>query len=189
MKTDEIKILLDAFYSGKTSVEEEKQLLHYFESGDIVEELQNDKLLFIELYNSPPIDIPDNLGIKLDDFIDKLELKDRNKQVSHNSKKKVRIILTSIAAFAACIALFFLVTTVYKGTDINVVQHAEESASDELKDTYTNPEDAQKAAYEALMKVSTKLNKGFGELSFAASNYEKNTEKIQKKKSRTRIKK
>ena len=58
MKTSEIKKLVEAFYNGETTIEEEKLLLSYFQGEDIAEELLKERDLFLDLYKSEPIDVP-----------------------------------------------------------------------------------------------------------------------------------
>ena len=52
MKTSEIKKLVEAFYNGETTIEEEKLLLSYFQGEDVAEELLKEKDLFLNLYQS-----------------------------------------------------------------------------------------------------------------------------------------
>ena len=48
MKTSEIKKLVEAFYNGETTIEEEKLLLSYFQGEDVAEELLTASLLLTE---------------------------------------------------------------------------------------------------------------------------------------------
>lgn len=189
MKTNEIKQLLEAFYNGETSVEQEKQLFRYFESVDIAEDLQKEKELFLALYKGENIKTPPYLELKLNNIINDLANKD-NKTPDEpinagRHKWSAKIVIISAIACAACLLLVFLVTTNIGNGDMtvsnnNIVQENEKEG--QLKDTFSNPEDAYNAAEDALMKVSTNLNKGLGQLSFAVSNIEKTNDKAPKSK-------
>ena len=181
---EDIKILLTAFYNGETTVEEEQQLLSYFESNYVDEELLDDKHLFLELYNHQPIDIPDNLETKLERLVESLEKEEarvKNNREIKKTKRKLAIILTSAASIAACITFIVFLYSANNSNriDTNLAEYNVNYIGNyELRDTYTNPADAQKIADEALIKVSTQLNRGLNQLNFATTNYERKIEKI-----------
>ena len=61
----EIRKLLDRFYLGETSMEEEKLLLDYFSSPSIPEELMPDRDLFRALGNArDSVPVPEDLNQK-----------------------------------------------------------------------------------------------------------------------------
>ena len=96
MKTSEIKKLVEAFYNGETTIEEEKLLLSYFQSEDVAEELLKERDLFLDLYKSEPIDVPLHLEAKLGTLIDELAAKETVKvELKPASKKKYILRYTS----------------------------------------------------------------------------------------------
>lgn len=188
MKTDEIKKILEAFYNGETSIEEEMQLLRYFESEEVADELLIEKQLFIGLHRSQPIEIPEKLEKNLEDLIDNLEQEEgiREKNGLHARimpKRPVKSRLALIAALAVAASLLLVFVVRLQMTDGSGLSQlpAKECMTeldDEPEDTFNNPADAQRAAEEALMKVSVNLNKGFGELSFATTSYRETKTRI-----------
>lgn len=98
---DEIKSLLEAYYDGATTIEQEKLLCDFFTSTtEIPAELECDKQIFNSLHstNINKFKIPDNLENKLISHIDNLE---KNEQ---NNRKKW-ILPFTIISVAACIIL------------------------------------------------------------------------------------
>lgn len=100
---DEIKSLLETYYNGATTIEQEKLLCDFFTSTtEIPVELECDKQLFNSLHS---IDInkfkaPNNLEAKLISHIDNLEKAEQN-----NRKKWLKPFI--IISAAACFILLF----------------------------------------------------------------------------------
>ncbi len=78
MQIENIKRLLESFYKGETSIEEEKTLLHYFQSKDISEELSEEQEIFLSMYESDSIEVPAGLESNLSRLIDQLAHPNRN---------------------------------------------------------------------------------------------------------------
>ena len=102
---DEIKRLLDAYYEGNTSIEQEKLLCDFFATAtDIPAELEPDRELFVTLQaaTETDIDIPSDLEQRLISHIDKLEAKG-----IHSRKKWIKPFAV-ISAAASIIILFVI---------------------------------------------------------------------------------
>ena len=100
---DEIKRLLDAYYEGNTSIEQEKLLCDFFATAtDIPAELEPDRELFVTLQaaTETDIEIPSDLEQRLISHIDKLEAKE------NDSRKKWIKPFAAISAAASIIILF-----------------------------------------------------------------------------------
>lgn len=167
MKTSDIKDLLNIFYNGESSDEQEQILLHYFESEDVSEDLLSEKDFFMSLYTSgQEVEVPNHLESRLSGMIDLLaekeELSEREKKQDIIKKGRGRIWATiGAVACAASIGLAF-----YLNTDSSI-SNGDLGYQHMLKpqDTYTNPQDAYLATQNALMLVSTNLNSGLTEVS------------------------
>lgn len=167
MKTSDIKNILDAFYNGESSEEQEQQLLHYFESEDVAEELLTEKDFFLSLFVSvEKVEIPHNLENKLSGMIDVLAHKEmsveKEKKQDRIKRGRGRLLATiGAVACAASIGLAF-----YLNTDSSIgrgdLGHLQ---TQQPKDTFTNPEEAYIATQRALMLVSSNLNSGLTEVS------------------------
>ena len=159
--TEEKKIeqMLKAFYNGETTPEDEALLLKFFKRKDLEEKWHNDRDLFIVLYDSSEITLPEGINERLERFLDKhieqtfsIEKEIRLKKIPFYSKKRRLYIAvaSSAAAILLCVSIFFVSDS--------------SSSPDMIADTYTNPQEAAIAAEQALMLVSSKLNKGLSPL-------------------------
>ena len=71
MNLTKIRILLEKFYDGESTLEEENQLIIFFSSEDIPESLESDKKLFLSMKcKDSDIKVPDDLNDNISDFID-----------------------------------------------------------------------------------------------------------------------
>ncbi len=87
MKTDKIPQLIDAFYHGETTPDQEQELLWYFQSEEAEEKLAEEKELFLQLYRSTPVDVPSDLENKLSRLIDKLAEEEKQKPTGMSDKR------------------------------------------------------------------------------------------------------
>ena len=147
----EIRKLLDRFYLGETTLEEEKILQEYFSSASIPEELMPDRDLFGSLENaSDSVAVPESLNQKILDVINKQE------------KKMVRTRRISVFSLSGLAAGLLVVIALYVGyfrADAPGLL-----ASNQMTDTYEDPQDAYEEAKRTLAYVSAKLNIGTSEL-------------------------
>ena len=175
MDTNEIKRLINAFYKGETSVEEEKLLQDYFSGENISEEFIEEKDIFISLYcNIAPIDVPTHLEEKLNNLIDELAAKELAKteiKLHQNNKQRFWIYVGGIAAgIALIISTGIYINKKTETTSLPVVQVQTETVSKEC-------EQKIKAAQDALVLLSSKFNQGTNKLSVVSANIDK-TNKI-----------
>ena len=164
--TDEKKIeqLMNAFYNGDTTPEEEALLLDFFNNKSLNENWYADRDMFNALYDSSEITLPEGMTERLEKAIDKhiaeniivehptkTTIPDNEVQIFAAKSRKIFMVISSAAAvILLCVGLFFI--------------NNEKPSSQFIADTYTNPKDAAVAAEQALMLVSDKLNKGFSSL-------------------------
>jgi len=141
----EIRKLLDRFYTGETTLEEEQILQDYFSSTSIPEELMPDRDLFRTLGTSDSVAVPEGLNQKILDVIDQQE------------KKVVRTRRISVFSLSGLAAGLLVVIALYMGyfraDRPGMLAH-------QLTDTYENPQDAYEEARRTLAYVSAKLNTG-----------------------------
>ena len=147
----EIRKLLDRFYLGETSLEEEKILQKYFSSASIPEELMPDRDLFKSLGDaSDSVAVPEGLNQKVLDVIDQQE------------KKMVRTRRISVFSLSGLAAGLLVVIALYVGYFRDVAPGL--LASNQMSDTYEDPQDAYEEARKTLAYVSAKLKTGTSEL-------------------------
>jgi len=141
----EIRKLLDRFYTGETTLEEEQILQDYFSSTSIPEELMPDRDLFRTLGTSDSVAVPEGLNQKIIDVIDQQE------------KKVVRTRRISVFSLSGLAAGLLVVIALYMG-----YFRADRPGmlAYQMTDTYENPQDAYEEARRTLAFVSAKLNTG-----------------------------
>lgn len=150
MNTDKLTRLLEAFYSGVTTIEEENELYHFFISENLPEELETEKRLFLNLYNlslDDEIDVPSSLESKLSSLIDNLSEKEK--------PKKRSIKMWKFSAIAA--SLLVLVS-------VGLFMLNDRQPQSMLVDTFTNPEEAYLETQRTLELFSATLNNGLDPL-------------------------
>ena len=148
---DEIRKMLDRFYLGETTLEEEKMLQAYFLSNAVSEEFIPDKDLFQSIGpENKSIAVPDDLNEKISASID---------QVERSATRTRRISVFSLSGLAAGLLVMIAVYLFYIRTDSPSLL-----ASQKMTDTFEDPEDAYEEAKRTLAYVSAKLNRGTSEL-------------------------
>ncbi len=169
----EIRKLLDRFYTGETTLEEEQILQDYFSSTSIPEELMPDRDLFRSLGEAgDSVTVPEGLNQKVLDVIDQQE------------KKIVRTRRISVFSLSGLAAGLLVVIALYVGYFRDDAPGM--LAGNQMTDTYEDPQDAYEEARRTLAYVSAKLNTGTSELehvkkaSKAASDPLKSLSKINK---------
>jgi len=149
----EIRKILDRFYAGETTLEEERILQEYFSGASIPEELLPERDLFRSLEPAMNhVTVPENLNRKILGVIDQLE------------KKEARTRRISVYALSGLAAGLLVVIALYTGYFKS--GQSKRIASQELTDTYDNPADAYEEAKKTLAYVSSKLNTGTSELEY-----------------------
>lgn len=116
---DEIKRLLNAYYDGNTSIEQEKLLCDFFATTtDIPAELESERQMFMALQSATKIDIdiPADLEQSLIAHIDNLE-----RQETQNRRKWIKPF--SIISVAASIIILIAIGLKFVNLNDKVVTH------------------------------------------------------------------
>ena len=146
IKTEDIKRLLDRYYDGTTTEEEENTLRTYFNGSDIDASLREESVIFTALQSSEcpvPTGMEGHLSRQISQW--------NNIEVA--TQRTIRHInLRWVVGIAASLLLLF-------ATGAIVYQNENNSPQTE-QDTYTNAKDAYAETSKALMKFSKSLNKG-----------------------------
>ena len=135
MDAHKIKILLERFYDGQTTEEEENILRNYFDSDEVASELETEKVFFNQL------PMTDGLEQRLSNHIDEL------------AKKEKPARQTSIRWIAGIAASVLLIVSagLYFGTN---------RPDPFYQDTYDTPEEAYATTEKAITLLATNVNKG-----------------------------
>ena len=183
MKTDDIKILLEAFYNGETNADEERLLMEYFKGEDVAEELKDEQAIFLAMYEAEPVDVPLSLELKLSSLVNELSEKEskETEKVEMKPQTNRRIMWTWIGSAAAGVAIlisagifFSKSTTTIPGEPVVAQQQPGQPEMSEAD------KKALKEAEEALILLSSKFNKGVNQLAVVSSNIDKTNEILNK---------
>ena len=139
MKVQDIKLLIEKFYDGKTSKREEQLLKNYFDQKDIPEQYSDTKEYFNFLQKEA--------ALELDDTFDEKFFKETGLD-EHQTNNK-RIWMYRISGIAATILVFILV---WVGTELFQPK--------EVYGTISDPAIAFLETQKAMDEVSKKMNKG-----------------------------
>lgn len=146
----QINKLLELYYKGESTLEEEKRLKRFFESKEVPKELEEEKEIFLSVID---FQIENQLkeedydcGIK--DLINDLESKEK---LSKEKNYKIQLRAWIIASAASVILLLGTGFTFYLNRDRLP------------KDTYTNPCEAEKKVDETLSLIACKFKLGIKE--------------------------
>ncbi len=148
---EKVRKMLDRFYQGETSLEEEQWLQEYLSSTAVPEELLADKELFKAFEGTEEsISVPRDLNSKILETIDREE---------HRQLKSRRISLYSLSGLAAGLLALIAVYVFFLRTD-----EPAQLTRNQVTDTYEDPMDAYQEAKKTLAYVSGKLNTGTSEI-------------------------
>ncbi len=139
-----IEQLLEKYYNGETSLDEERKLQWFFETQDVPERLQSEKKMFSYYHSRKKETSSPGLNDKLIDLIE------RQDRLSGRSARS-RFIAWAGSAAAVIIVLLAVWLTYEK-------PFSKESYI--FEDTYDNPELAYLEARKVLYMVSEKMNEG-----------------------------
>jgi len=147
MDEDKIRELLDKYWEGDTSLEEEQELKSYFASSQVSDEFAPFTPLFL--------------------FFEEEKRIEMESPVAHPPVEKkggniisIKWLINIAASVAVVVAMFFIVRNFSP-------QQPDQYA---FEDTYESPEEAYAEVKKALLYVSSKMNKG---VSTAAHSLEK----------------
>lgn len=165
MESNYINKLIEAYYKGETTPEEELTLFRYFAEDDVPDELQEEKILFQSLNQKVNIVFPDDLDKRINVLIDSLA----ESEVPQKKKRSyLRLIMIGSSIAAACFVLFFYMDLPKSNGNATDIAECREEVKPQ--DTFSKPEDAYKAAEDAIMLVSSNMNKGLSQLSVVSAN-------------------
>jgi len=154
---DKIREILDRFYLGESTLEEERELARFFASERIPEDFMPDRDLFRSMDAAgKKTEIPGDLNKRILSAIDSEEQK---------AAKTRRISVFSLSGLAAGLLAVIAVYVLFLRNE--TVQTA-----GNFPDTYKDPMEAYQKTKETLAYVSSKLNVGTSEL--------KNVQKLSK---------
>ena len=142
MELNHIKQLLEKYFEGNTSVEEETLLKDFFRYRPVPAEMEADKQLFLYTSSESNMHIKNAaLEQKLVDWIDQQESGPKTFRINPWVYR-----LVGVAAFVAIIVTCYI-----------TISHPKNEVA--IKDTYKSPEIAYAETKKALLYVSQQLNK------------------------------
>ncbi|MEY4937080.1 MAG: hypothetical protein RIS64_3439 [Bacteroidota bacterium] len=143
MNSEQIKILIEKYFEGETSLEEEAQLSAYFNSDGVGEDLKTYQSLFAFFKMEKQIVLPEKMQ--------------KAKVVAFDFRKVLKIsrIAAILVLAVGSFWWFNKQKIVQNDTTIAAVIH-----KNDLNDTEESPEIAYQKAKAALMLVSSKMKRG-----------------------------
>lgn len=182
MNTNDIKKLLDAFYNGETSADQERILMEYFNGEDVADDLKDEREIFLGIYQGESVEVPSSLESKLNNLIDELAGKEAKKETGAERKSlnNRRTMWTWIGSAAAGVAILvsaglFFNKPATETPDPIVAQN--QPGQTELSEA---DKEAVKEAEDALVLLSSKFNKGVNQLAVVSSNIDKTNDILNK---------
>ncbi|MGE4434616.1 MAG: hypothetical protein AB7D40_11460 [Bacteroidales bacterium] len=140
MNHKHIQELLERFYAGETSLDEEQRLRTYFQSKEVDASLQGEKAAYLACFAQEDIDVPDGLEARL-------------AAVCTEAPAPNRTLFYKWASMAAAVALLFGVGFYSLNTE-DTRPH----------ETIEDPALAYLETQKALQLVTSRLNQGFKQL-------------------------
>lgn len=155
MKVEEIERLLAGFYEGKITESQEEALKDYFRTTEVPEHLQQDKEVFLSLYQpvDRDVEIPPGLGDRLSQLIDRKAEEEQRFFLPNKSRRNWRW----VGSIAATVLLLI-------GIGYGIESLGDDVHPPTPQDTFSDPEQAYRVLQATLMEVSTNLNKGLNEV-------------------------
>jgi len=144
METDKIAKLLQNFFNGESTVDEERALEFYFSSGKVAEEFQKYTPYFNGISELANVSDDNNIEEEIMDFI----LENENRE-----KTRYRWLWQTVTGIAASVIIILGGFLFYQ------------QQQKPFKDTFDNPKEAYAYAQHTLQFVSGKYNKGLAGLS------------------------
>lgn len=157
MKSEEVKIVLERYFEGETTLEEERWLSEYFRQEQLSEELMPYREWFaglrVEAGDTHLTVAKDaNFTVAKDTHLTIAGLKEMMMEKERRRKVRVRSLRTTFTGIAA--SLLVVVGALFWT-----------QRQPEYRDTFDNPEEAVAVATETLTFVSARYNKGLERLS------------------------
>jgi len=165
MDLKKIKALLEKFYNGESTLEEEKILREYFNSDNVAREFAADKDIFE--YQTQEINGLEQIPDLSDEIWGKISGDKNHKTLKYRS---INYVFLRIAAGIIIILGLFAILK-----DQNMLNYQKT----QYTDTYQNPEQAYEQTKATLLYVSALLNKGTNHLE-PINKLEEGTKELQK---------
>lgn len=143
-----IEELLEKYYNGETSIEEERKLQWYFQTQDVPEKYQQEKRMFSWYYRMRKESEAAGLTGRLSEMIDREE----RKGPKASSRRLVAWMSSAAAVILVLLAVWLTGNNPFGNPDKR------------FADTYQNPKLAYNETRKALLMVSEKLNEGTSNL-------------------------
>ncbi len=140
----QIEALIEKYYNGETSLEEERKLQWFFQTQHVPERLKPEAEMFRYYYLRKKNELAENLNKKLGDLIDKQS----QKRVFFSSARSFYWISGVAASVLILIGLWI-------GLNTNILNKQQA-----FQDTYDDPQLAYLETKKVLYMVSDKLNQG-----------------------------
>ena len=147
MKKEEIDRLLERYYAGQTTEQEEDALLQTLRSAnDLPADLQAERDLFLSLHKNmvEDVPVPEDLETELTARIDR----------KASAPRRRRLWWGSMAASILLLA----------GLGFGIAEMRQEAFVPTPQDTFTNPEDAHRALQAIFTEMSRNWNEGMKQL-------------------------
>jgi len=146
MDLKKAELLLQRFYSGESTIEEEKELKDFFTANDVPRHLWAEQ----EMFTYYDVGGKDEIGGKeLENrIINTIERAEQEKAKRFVNRKKILYMMSSAAAVVALL----------------IVAYFAFIFDTSMQDTYDNPEIAYIQTKETLLLISAKLNEGTKDL-------------------------
>jgi len=141
MESQKINILLQKYFDAETTIDEENELITYFTSGEVDENLK----MYVPMFSGMKelsADEDSALGEDLMNFILESE---------HKEKLRYRWMWQIVTGVAASVILVMLAVNFY-------------GSQNQWKDTFSDPKQAYSEASKTLEFVAGKYNKGLAQL-------------------------
>lgn len=148
MKTTEVKKLLQTYFKGESSLEDERRLEAYFQSGSVAEEVVE----YTEFFEGIS-----ELTFAVDDSQIEEDVMDFILENEHREKTKYRWLWKTVTGIAASVIIVLSGFLFYQ------------EQQKPFDDTFKNPDKAYAYAQKTLQFVSSEYKKGFAGL----ANFEK----------------
>ncbi len=135
-----LKKLLEKYYDGSSSADEEKKMLELLKHENLPSEFSEDRMMITGLFGNEEIPEPSpDLDERIMTSIDESE---RNRKII-SGKRRLYSIISVAAAILIIISFWFILED-----------------NSRVKDTYSDPQLAYNETIEVLYNVSSNLNKG-----------------------------
>lgn len=149
MNKHNIQQLLDRFYEGQTSEEEEDRLRTYFRSENAPSEWAEEQKFWNEM-QIPNIPVPEGMEKRIEAKINSLA--NTGKKATNMQRHSMRLWISSIAVgLLLCVAGYHFYSI-------------QKQTGSQEPDTFSNPQEAYAETQKALILFSSKLNEGLNKM-------------------------